>query len=527
MGPNRVALCSYCGVQWFRSQLTRDASQNLACPDCAPGLDIVSLTEGNARLMRSQRPKTGAPADGNFDQFTSPPSPGFVDPNGPPPNTYSYPPLPVTPLWWVDGRSAMYSDTSGAVLAAPFAGRVRRVNFGLPAIGNAQAPSDQLRPYRENTDTNHQVGAGHYLNAVASADCSQASVTVAFGGTVRDKPEGSPQCLVCNGFRLKIMTFSANIPSINYSDTGGFWQPNPALQLPLGVPFTVVFRLTATSIKATLVVDGVRTDYSTNVAVAALNLPAANWFIGWDGTTAGDQRLHGTCGQALVIPQALSDRANDDLVNWLSGLPQQQRYCPPEVPLIVVAGDSIARGGALLYGVPLSQTWAMIAQQNIEATQPVNLVNVSVSGIGIAQMRDSVFPITGGLFYNAARARNVLIMPIGTNDIATSGHTGAVTLADYYAFARNVIAEGWEPVACTILNRNAGGFFNVEQPIFNTALRAGWAANGFVALADVQAIPQLANPLDLTYFSDGIHLTVTGQAIAEAVYEAAIQAALL
>ena len=79
-----MALCSYCGVQWFRSQLTRDASQNLACPDCAPGLDIVSLTEGNARMMRSQAPRSVGPSDGNFDQFICPPSPGFVNPNGPP-----------------------------------------------------------------------------------------------------------------------------------------------------------------------------------------------------------------------------------------------------------------------------------------------------------------------------------------------------------------------------------------------------------------------------------------------------------
>lgn len=84
IGPDRQALCSYCGVQWRRSQLTRDASQNLACPDCAPGLDIVSLSEGNARLMRSQQPKVVGPVDGSYDTFICPPSPGFIDPNGPP-----------------------------------------------------------------------------------------------------------------------------------------------------------------------------------------------------------------------------------------------------------------------------------------------------------------------------------------------------------------------------------------------------------------------------------------------------------
>lgn len=88
IGPDRQALCSYCGVQWRRSQLHRDRSENLACPDCAPGLDVVSLSEGNAELMRSQGPREIGPVDGGFDHFVSPPSPGFVDPNGPRPRRY-------------------------------------------------------------------------------------------------------------------------------------------------------------------------------------------------------------------------------------------------------------------------------------------------------------------------------------------------------------------------------------------------------------------------------------------------------
>lgn len=88
IGPDRQALCSYCGVQWRRSQLCRDRSENLACPDCAPGLDVVSLSEGNAELMRSQAPREIGPVDGGFDSFVSPPSPGFVDPNGPRPRRY-------------------------------------------------------------------------------------------------------------------------------------------------------------------------------------------------------------------------------------------------------------------------------------------------------------------------------------------------------------------------------------------------------------------------------------------------------
>jgi len=46
---------------------------------------VVSLSEGNAQLMRSQQPKEIGPVDGGYDTFVCPPFPGFKDPNGPRP----------------------------------------------------------------------------------------------------------------------------------------------------------------------------------------------------------------------------------------------------------------------------------------------------------------------------------------------------------------------------------------------------------------------------------------------------------
>lgn len=125
IGPDRQATCSYCGVQWLRSQLRRDASGNLACPDDAPGLDVVSLSEGNARLMRSQAPRYAGPDDGAYDDFACPPDPGFIDPNGPPAervNGGPTGPLSVDTLLWlrsdnvshtIPGRVAVWPDMSG------------------------------------------------------------------------------------------------------------------------------------------------------------------------------------------------------------------------------------------------------------------------------------------------------------------------------------------------------------------------------------------------------------------------------
>jgi hypothetical protein len=35
--------CAYCGAKWFRSELKRDGSGKLYCPDEGDGLDTVTL----------------------------------------------------------------------------------------------------------------------------------------------------------------------------------------------------------------------------------------------------------------------------------------------------------------------------------------------------------------------------------------------------------------------------------------------------------------------------------------------------
>jgi len=49
-----VALCDYCGVQWYRHQLYRDRANLLVCPDEGKGRDSVTLSEENAAAARSR-----------------------------------------------------------------------------------------------------------------------------------------------------------------------------------------------------------------------------------------------------------------------------------------------------------------------------------------------------------------------------------------------------------------------------------------------------------------------------------------
>lgn len=74
------ARCSYCGVIWRRSQLARDRSGNLACPDDRAGRDIVTLSLLNAQGAKQNRGSTG-PTDGVTMDRESPaipiPGPGI------------------------------------------------------------------------------------------------------------------------------------------------------------------------------------------------------------------------------------------------------------------------------------------------------------------------------------------------------------------------------------------------------------------------------------------------------------------
>jgi len=79
-----IRACSYCGVPWYRSQLTRDASGNLACPDELPGRDVVTLNEGNLAWYSSRRQlgDSGMPADGTVPAKSTEVAPPVV-PNKP------------------------------------------------------------------------------------------------------------------------------------------------------------------------------------------------------------------------------------------------------------------------------------------------------------------------------------------------------------------------------------------------------------------------------------------------------------
>jgi hypothetical protein len=436
---------------------------------------------------------------------------------------------------WVEGRSAAYSDASGTSLATPFAGRVRRANYSGTS-GNAQAPDDAHRPWRETGALNFQLADEPYLNAPVASNCTQDAITVAIAFTLRDNPGGAAHALFCNGNIVRFWTFSDNIIAINFNGTGSFWLAGPGgggepyARCPLGAQIEVVFRMSPTQVRASVVVDGVRTDYSKTITVFNTTLPSSGWKIGDDGVSPGQDRLvHGAYAHIGLIGRTCSDAEVDTLLAFMRAVPAP-RFCPPEIPLIAVNGDSIAASSAGIFQVPISVRWSSIAQQILNATQPVNLINAAISGDSIVHQRDVTFPTVLAPFYNAARSKNIHFLAAGTNDIATGGRTGPVVLADQYAAADGSMAAGWLPVVATILPRNPGGGFdvanfNTQAGHYNTHLKAEASGRGYV-VCDFASIPQAADPTNTTYYSDGIHPLPPLHVLMGQVAAAAIQARL-
>lgn len=434
-----------------------------------------------------------------------------------------YPSTLADLLMWVDGRGPVYSDTAGTVVATPFAGRVRRVNYGSPAVGNAQALSDATRPFRETNSLNFEMGEKTFLSAPVASNCVQNAVTFAAAFSLRNNPPGAVNLLLGNG-ALQFLTFSDNIVDVSYNAGGSNWLVGPGgepyARCGLGKQIEVVIRLEPTRIRASVVVDGVRTDYSITTTVNSTTLTAANWGIGGDGTTQ-DSRLQGALAQMLLIGHVSSDAENDGLLAFMRANPAPYK-CPTAVPLVTVSGDSIAACSFGVFGVPIDSRWSSLAQQILNQTQPVNVINAAISGDAVVHQRDVVFPAALQPFIDPTRSKNVCVLAAGTNDIATMHHDGPTVFADITQAVTNVKAAGGLPVVCTILARGGAAGFDVEQAYVNAHIRSQATAQGY-KVADFAAIPELQNVLDTTYYSDQTHPTIAGHVLLAPVAAAAIQ----
>lgn len=179
--------------------------------------------------------------------------------------------------------------------------------------------------------------------------------------------------------------------------------------------------------------------------------------------------------------------------------------------LLIVEGDSLSTGAQWSPAIAaLHPTWTVL--------------NQATGGERIDQMSTSYASTSGAArHYARSRAKNVLVLWGGTNDI-TAAASAATIQGRFTTYISTAEATGFQVVVTTILPAASwsGGQETIRQTV-NTWLRANHASK----LADIAAVTNFINQADasnLTYFSDGTHLTAAAYTLLVPVIDAAINA---
>ena len=177
-----------------------------------------------------------------------------------------------------------------------------------------------------------------------------------------------------------------------------------------------------------------------------------------------------------------------------------RRYLGKFPVVVTCCGDSITAGftlGATPY--PL-QMEVKIGYNNI-------VENLGVGGATIANVVASQCPTADTYATQAYMGRSVFIGFCGSNDVnsGSSGATAYAAYADMFAARPHL-----KKVAVTMLKRtDFDASEETRRQAFNTLLRANYSTFAD-ALAEPDAITELSDPSNVTYFPDGVHLSTTG-----------------
>lgn len=136
----------------------------------------------------------------------------------------------------------------------------------------------------------------------------------------------------------------------------------------------------------------------------------------------------------------------------------------------------------------------------------------------------------GGLapFGNSQRSIGVFLG--GQSDIfeAVDGDTGAEAYADLIAYVALCRAAGCTDVILATIPPWTGitaGEATARND-YNTLIRASVVAGDADAVVDLDAVPELSDPANLTYYVDGIHWALAGATVAAATLDPVLDAVL-
>lgn len=241
------------------------------------------------------------------------------------------------------------------------------------------------------------------------------------------------------------------------------------------------------------------------------------------GGRVGSDTAAGNCGagtlrELLQYSRDLTDAECDALDAYWLARPTPTPF-PTTLPLVMCDGNSIPHGfGATTEGAYpgvaegiIGRGLARFCNQGAVAFQTASLVS---------QAATFVDP-----FYNASRAKNIVVFQEGTNSI-TNSVSGAATYASFVTYAQARRAVGWKVLWCNCppsTGITAGK--ETERLALNALLAANVGTYTDGPLIDFTT-GHFSDPTNVTYYTDGTHWTVALQAEAAALVATAVSALL-
>ncbi len=431
---------------------------------------------------------------------------------------------------WLDGNSPTYSDLDENALSFPPDGRVRTAPETPPLTGVWQAAPSPSGPDGTSLQRPMRTEGSFGFRPIDSAtgytlrDSAGTIHTDNSTLAISYKPLQGQSGPAQGGINAQIGS-SAQVLGIYFvgSSVGlHFNHTTTALKrlLPTGAHVSIVVRFTATGANVQYDINGIRTSESLPATVASET--ASKFIVGYDSTY--NSSLYGYVSQVVGIDRAVSDVEENRLMNWLTEQPIPEAF-PVTDSLVSIVGDSIANGDQC----PGWQTWAYSMLSDLSNTYPdLQLLNAARNGSGVPTTRGSDYSDYVLPWYSASRPKNILIVAVGTNDLAVGNNLTDI-MTRFYALLDAARTKGYKVAVSTILPRSdataLANNFEAARTTFNADLLANWAshADALANIAGISGMGAAGDSNNTTYYSpDKVHPIAAGHALMEPVYRAAV-----
>ena len=273
--------------------------------------------------------------------------------------------------------------------------------------------------------------------------------------------------------------------------------------------------LTVVSSASSLVFRQNGANSATMTASASATLTGLTLFH-LPGYTAYD--LTGDIAEVLIYSAAVTGANLTGVENYLLAKYAIPAPLATSKPLVVVEGDSLSQG---INTTSNAQEYPEVAYQGASNASPYNYRNFAVSGSQTSDLTNRAAYVDA--LYSSARAKNILYIWVGTNDMAIGGLTATQAYNALVTYCTARRAAGWKVIVRTMIPRS--GIPDANRLSFNAGVRANWQtfADGLDDLGNDPIMGQAGVQSNTNYYSaDQTHLTPAGYGIAATYASAAI-----